>query len=131
MVTDPVSDMLITIKNAVLVRKETASVSYSKLKMAVALVLEKEGFIKKAEHKGKKAKKAIEIALAYDEDKNSVITDVKRISKPSARTYSTVKDLLRLNRSEGIVIVSTSKGVMTAREAKRDNLGGEVLCRVW
>lgn len=131
MVTDPISDMLIRLKNAVSARHDTASVPYSKLKMAIALILEKEGFIKKAEHKGKKAKKAIEINFVYDENKDPVLKDVKRISKLSARVYAQSKDLARLSREKGITIVSTSKGVFTTKDAKKQNLGGEILCRIW
>lgn len=118
--------MLIRIKNASAVKKETVFVPYSKMKMAIAAILEKEGYIKKAEHRGKKAKKVIEIIL-----NSGALSDVRRISKPGLRVYAPSKELSRYSREKGLTIISTSKGIFTAKEAKQNNLGGELLCRVW
>lgn len=128
---DPVADMLIRIKNASAVKKDMVVAPYSKLKMAIANILEKEGYIKKAEHRGKKAKKFIEILLAYDENKNPKILGVKRVSKPSVRTYSKSNALAPYARKKGIVILTTPKGLFTAREAKNQKIGGEILCHIW
>lgn len=129
--TDPVSDMLIRIKNASAVKKDTVIVPYSKIKMAIAKTLEKEGYIKKAEHKGKKTKKFIEIILDYDENKNPKVFGMRRISKPSVRIYSEWKRLAPYTRKKGIVILTTSKGLLTAFEAKNQKIGGEILCHIW
>lgn len=129
--TDSVSDMLIRIKNASAVKKDAVVVPYSKFKMAIANILEKEGYIKKAEHKGKKAKKFIEILLSYDESKNPKIFGVKRVSKSSVRIYKKSNALAPYAKKKGIVILTTPKGLLTAREAKNQKIGGEVLCHIW
>lgn len=130
-IIDPIADMLTRIKNASAVKKETVLIPYSRLKMAVAMLLEKEGYLLKTEHRGKKAKKVIEAVLSYDENKNSKITDVRRVSKLSARVYVPSKDLFKLSRQKGVFIISTPKGLLTAKEAKKENVGGEILCQIW
>ena len=124
---DTISDMLIRIKNASAVKKNTVSLPYSKIKMEIALILEREGYIGKAEHKGKKAKKIIEIPLIYDEDKNSAVNYVKRVSKPSRRVYVSAKNIEKRAKNKGLFIISTPKGLLTGSEAKKANLGGEIL----
>ena len=119
--------MLIRIKNASAVKKNTVSLPYSKIKMEIALILEREGYIGKAEHKGKKAKKIIEIPLIYDEDKNSAVNYVKRVSKPSRRVYVSAKNIEKRAKNKGLFIISTPKGLLTGSEAKKANLGGEIL----
>lgn len=129
--TDPIADMLIRIKNASAVKKETVFIPYSRLKMSLAMLLEKEGYLLKTDHRGKKAKKIIEAVLLYDENKNSKIINIRRVSKLSARAYISAKELFRLSRQKGIFIISTHKGLLTAKEAKKENIGGEILCHVW
>lgn len=123
--------MLTRIKNASAVKKDTVVIPYSRFKMAVAMLLEKEGYLLKTEHRGKKSKKIIEAILSYDENKNSKIVNVRRVSKLSARVYVPSKDLFKLSRQKGIFIISTPKGLLTAKEAKKENVGGEILCHIW
>lgn len=130
-ITDPIADMLTRIKNASAVKKDMVVIPYSRFKMAVAMLLEKEGYLSKTEHRGKKSKKTIEAVLSYDENKNSKIVNVRRVSKLSARVYVPTKDLFKLSRQKGIFIISTPKGLLTAKEAKKENVGGEILCQIW
>ena len=127
---DPIADMLTSIRNAQAVSKETVKVPFSKLKFELAKVLEKSGFLKKVEKKGRGIKKFIEIKLRY-EDKIPVISGIKKISKPGQRIYSGAKELRPVRSGYGISIISTSKGLMTNKEARKQNIGGEVICQVW
>ncbi len=127
---DPIADMLTSIRNAQAVSKETVEVPFSKLKFGIVKILEKEGFIEKIEKKGRGVKKIIEIKLKY-EDKKSAISYLKRISKPGQRIYFKSQGLKPVRSGYGITIISTSKGLMTGREAKKKKIGGEVLCQVW
>ncbi|NCO80282.1 30S ribosomal protein S8 [bacterium] len=128
--TDPASDMLIAIKNAQAVLKETVEIPFSNLKYEIAKILEKNGFIAKVEKKGKKMKKLIEITLKYD-NKRPAISGLKKISKPGQRIYKKAKELKPVKGGYGIAIISTSKGLMTNKEARKQKLGGEVLCEIW
>lgn len=128
---DPIADMLIKIKNGGAAGKQTVVIPYSKFKMALALLLEKNGYLKKVEQRGRKLKKIIEAEILYDKDNKPVVSDVSRISKPSRRIYKTAKEITRFSRTKGITIISTPEGLLTANEAKKNNVGGEVLCRVW
>ena len=127
---DQIADMLTTIKNALLVKKEEVSVSFSNLKFEIAKILEKSGFVEKAEKKGVKKKKVIEIKLKY-ENGVPAISGLKRISKPGQRIYLPVKKIKRSKRGYGIFIVSTPKGLMSDREARKIKVGGEILCEIW
>jgi len=128
--TDPISDMLTSIKNAQAVLKETVEVPFSNFKYEIAKILEKNGFIAKAEKKGKKIKKLIEITLKYD-NKRPAISGLKKISKPGQRIYKKAKELKPVKGGYGIAIISTSKGLMTNKEARKQKLGGEVICEMW
>ncbi|MBI4138315.1 MAG: 30S ribosomal protein S8 [Candidatus Wildermuthbacteria bacterium] len=128
--TDPISDMLIRITNAQAVRKETAEIPFSRMKFEIAKILERTGFVKKVELKGKRARKPIDVTLAY-ENGVPVVRGARRISKPGQRIYASATDAPRAGRKRGLVLVSTSKGLMTAGEAKKLNVGGEVLCELW
>lgn len=130
MVTDPIADMLTIIRNALSVKKEYVLIPFSNLKFEIAKILEKKGFIEKAEKKKLKKKKTIEIKLKY-EDGIPAIAGLKRISKPGQRVYLSVKKIKKSKGGYGIFIVSTSKGIMTDREAKKLKVGGEILCEVW
>ncbi len=142
--TDPIADMLNRIRNAQAVSKETVIIPFSKLKFEISKILEKENFIEKTEKKGRKEKKIIEISLKYEQVhreieqrsefeavKKGVISGLKRISKSGQRIYGGVREIKRLKKGYGIVMVSTSKGVMTDREAEKQGLGGEILFEVW
>ena len=130
-VTDPVADMLTRIRNAVMVSHETVSIPSSKLKVELARVLKEEGFIENYEVIEEGKFKVIKITLKYDSNRKSVITKLERVSKPGLRTYSKSKNLEKVLGGLGVSIVSTSKGLMTDRKARKENLGGEVLCYVY
>ncbi|MEO0270389.1 MAG: 30S ribosomal protein S8 [candidate division WOR-3 bacterium] len=131
MVNDSISDMLIRIKNALMRKKDKVRVSYSKLLERVAELMKREGFINDYEIKGEGVKKELIIQLKYDEEGNPLITDVKRVSKPGRRIYVKKDNIPWVNNGMGIAILSTSKGIMTDREARRLKIGGELLCEVW
>lgn len=135
--TDPINDMFNRIRNAQAVFHPTVEVPFSKLKYEIAKVLEKENFIGKIEKKGKKVKKTIEITLKYEEDnsvggqKKPAISGLKRISKPGQRIYKSIREIKPVKGGYGTAIISTSKGLMTNREARKQRLGGEVICEIW
>lgn len=123
---DPISDMLNRILNAQAISQETVNLPYSNLKYEIALILQKEGFIKSIEKKGRKEKRFLKVDLKYPASLSA-----KRISKPGQRIYSPAKNLKPVKGGYGISIISTSKGLMTGKEAKKNKLGGEILCEVW
>jgi len=127
---DPIADMLNRIKNAQAVGHPTVEFPFSNLKNEVAKILEKEGFIDKIEKKGRKTKKTIEITLKYD-NKVPAISGLKKISKPGQRIYLDSTKIKKVRDGYGIAIISTSKGLMTDKEARKNKIGGEVLCEVW
>lgn len=133
--TDPISDMLNRIRNALMVLHPTVSIPFSKLKYEIAKILENEGLVKKVEKKGRKVKKVLEITLKYQkgeiEKTESVISGLKRISKPGQRIYIRFKEIKRVRDGYGIAIISTPKGIMTNKEARKKGLGGEIICEVW
>ena len=128
--TDPIADMLNRIRNAQAVLKETVDIPLSNLRYEVAKILEKGGFVARVEKKGKKTKKVIEITLKYNE-KVPAISGLKRISKPGQRIYKRAKELKPVKGGYGIAIISTSKGLMTNKGARKQKLGGEVICEIW
>lgn len=127
---DPISEMMIKIKNAGAAGKGSLLVSLSKLKMAVAETLLKEGYIKSFSRKGKKAAKYLEIELSYDDDRPT-IEGFKRISKLSKRVYQKAKDIKPVKYGQGTLVISTPKGVVTGSEARKMNVGGEALFKIW
>lgn len=130
-VTDPIADMLTRIRNAQTARHETVIVPDSKMKKAIAEILLAEGYISSVEYIEDKIQGKIKITLKYTEDNKKVISGLKRISKPGLRIYASVDELPRVLNGLGIAIISTSKGVVTDREARKLGLGGEVLAYVW
>ncbi len=127
---DPIADMLNRLVNAQAVKAETVEVPFSQLKYIIAKVLERKGYVKNVDFKGKRIRKIMEISLKY-ESGVSRITGVKRISKPGQRIYKAAKELKKVQNGRGIAVISTSKGLMTDQEARREHAGGEVLCEVW
>jgi small subunit ribosomal protein S8 len=125
--TDPIADMLNRIRNAQAVSKETVVIPYSNLKYEIAKILEEQKLIGKIEKKGRSPRKIIEIALKYP----AVISGLRRISKPGQRIYARVKEIKPVRGGYGISIVSTPKGLMTNKEARRKKLGGEIICEIW
>jgi len=128
---DPVADLLIRIKNAYLAKRRTLSVPHSKLKESVAKLMVSHRFIKKFTVKNPKTiKKSIEIELLY-KDKNPALQNLKRISKPGRRLYTTVDALPWGKTQNTLFIISTSQGLMSQRQAKVKNLGGELMAEIW
>ena len=130
-VTDPIADMLTRIRNAQTARHETVNVPDSKTKRAIANILLNEGYISNVEVIEDKIQNEIKITLKYAENNKKVMSGLKRISKPGLRVYAGVDELPRVLNGLGIAIISTSKGIVTDREARKLGLGGEVLAYVW
>ena len=132
MTTDPIADMLTRIRNANTAKHDTVDVPASKMKVAIADILVKEGYIKKYDIEEIGGFKTIRITLKYGKDKNEkIITGLKRISKPGLRVYANAAELPRVLGGLGIAIISTNKGVITDKEARKLNVGGEVLAFIW
>ena len=130
--TDPIADMLTRIRNANTAKHDTVDVPASKMKLAIAEILFNEGYIAKYDVIEDGNFKTIRITLKYGADKNEkVITGLKRISKPGLRVYANKEDLPRVLGGLGTAIISTNHGVVTDKEARKLNVGGEVLCFVW
>lgn len=129
--TDPISDMLTRIRNAKMRKHYEVYVPFSKMKQEIARILKEEGFIKSLKTIGNSGMGEIKIALKYSHEEESVITELKRVSKPGRRVYVDCESIPSVKRGLGIVILSTSKGVMTGRRSRKENVGGEVLCYVW
>ena len=130
-VTDPIADMLTRIRNANQMRYKEVEVPASKMKLEIARILKEEGFIVDFKVKKNNVQNIIVLTLKYGEKKERVITGLKRISKPGLRVYAKAEEVPTVLNGLGIAIVSTSKGVMTGRDAKKESLGGEVLAYVW
>ena len=130
MLTDPIADMLTRIRNANAVKNEKVSMPSSKLKVAIAKILKDEGYIADCVVSGDK-KKTLTLTLKYLANGEGVITDLKEISKPGLRVYAEVIDLPRVLNGLGIAIISTSKGLLTDKEDRKANVGGEVIAYVW
>ena len=130
-VTDPIADMLTRIRNAQTARHESVMIPDSKIKRAIANILLNEGYISNVELIEDKIQNEIKITLKYAENNKKVMSGLKRISKPGLRVYAGVDELPRVLNGLGIAIISTSKGIVTDREARKLGLGGEVLAYVW
>ena len=131
MVTDPIADMLTRIRNANQMRYKEVEVPASKLKIEIAKILKEEGFIVDYKVKKQDVQDIIVLTLKYGEKKERVITGLKKISKPGLRVYAKADEVPRVLNGLGIAIISTSKGVMTDKHARENNLGGEVLAYIW
>jgi small subunit ribosomal protein S8 len=129
--TDPVADLLTRIRNANRRRAKSVSMPASKLKVRIVQVLKDEGYIREYRVEPKKPQSELVLDLKYGPDGEFVIREIKRISKPGCRVYSSTKKLPRVLRGQGICVLSTPKGVISDRAARRENLGGEVLCQVY
>ena len=129
--TDPIADMLTRIRNANQMRYKEVEVPASKIKLEIAKILKETGFIVDYKIKKNDTQDTIVLFLKYGQNKERVITGLKRISKPGLRVYANAKEMPRVLNGLGIAIVSTSKGIMTDKEAREANLGGEVLAYIW
>lgn len=130
-ITDSIADMLTRIRNAGAAKHETVDVPASKMKKAIAQILLDEGYIKSFQLVEDGKQGIIRITLKYGESKTSVISGLRRVSKPGLRIYTNCEDMPKVMRGLGIAIISTSKGVMTDKQARKENVGGEVLAFVW
>lgn len=131
MITDPIADMLTRLRNANGAHQATVSVPCSKLKVELAKVLKKEGFIKAFKIIKDQRQGALRLYLRYSDSDEAVITGLQRVSRPGCRNYAGYRDLPRVMNGLGIAVISTPKGVMTDREARKQLVGGEILCYVW
>jgi len=128
--TDPIADMLTRIRNAARINREYVNIRASNICAGIAAVLKKEGYIEDFEKIEDANQGLLRVKLKYDQDGCSIITEIKRASKPGCRVYSSVPDLPSVLAGMGVAIVSTSKGVMSDRECRQENVGGEILCTV-
>ncbi|MDY6971637.1 MAG: 30S ribosomal protein S8 [Thermodesulfobacteriota bacterium] len=129
--TDPIADMLTRIRNALKASHERVDIPSSRLKMNLIKVLKSEGYVRNFVIISESHPTRIRIYLKYDEEGISVIRGLKRLSKPSCRVYAGSDDIPKVLNGYGVNIVSTSKGIMTDREARKIGVGGEILCSVW
>ena len=131
MVTDIVADLIIQIKNAGMVRKDTIEVPYSKKRNSIAQKLRAASYIENAETQGHGTKKQLVITLAYNKEGKHKVNDVKRISKPGRRVYIKVQDIHPIRNNHGTLFISTPKGILTGEEARKGHVGGEALFSIW
>ena len=129
--TDPIADLLTRIRNANMARRDVVEIPASKIKKSIAEILKSEGFIRDVEYIEDNKQGVIRVFLKYGEDRNRVITGIKRISKPGLRKYSKADSLPKVLNGLGVAILSTSVGVITDKEARAKQIGGEVLAYVW
>ncbi len=129
--TDPIADMLTRIRNANNAKHTKVTIPSSNVKKAIAGILMEEGYIKEVSHIDDNKQGIIEITLKYGENDSKVISGIKRISKPGLRIYASKDEIPKVLNGLGIAIISTSKGIMTDKNARKTNVGGEVLCYVW
>jgi len=130
LLTDPIADMLTRIRNAAAVQKTEVSMPFSKTKNKIAELLAKNKFIDSTEVIGDGEFKTLKIVINKEND-NAHITEIVRLSKPGRRLYASAKEIPAVKRGRGIVVISTSKGIMTGDEAKQSGLGGELICKVY
>ena len=130
-ITDVVADMLTRIRNANIAKHDTVDIPASNLKKSIAQILLEEGYIAGYECKEDNKQGSITVTLKYGPDKKRIIEGLRRVSKPGLRIYASCEDMPRVRNGLGIAIVSTSKGIMTDKRARKENVGGEVLAFVW
>ncbi|OPX96780.1 MAG: 30S ribosomal protein S8 [Syntrophorhabdus sp. PtaB.Bin006] len=129
---DPIADMLTRIRNAIMARHESVDIPYSNMKFAISKIMKEEGYIRNYKtFVNETRKKFLKVYISYDENSKSVITGLQRISKPGRRVYVGVDGISTLKRRLGTVVLSTSKGLMTDKNARKNKVGGEPLLMVW
>ena len=131
MVTDPISDMITQVRNASRVGKPQVVVSFSNLKLALANILKKEGYLKNVARNSRFSRNYITLDIAYDDKGQSKILEIERVSKPSRRIYRKADEIHSVRQGRGVSIISTPKGLLTDKEARLARLGGELMCKVW
>ena len=130
-VTDPISDMLTRIRNAIMVRHDSVLIPASRMKLSITKILKEEGFVSGYEVLRGRPQRMIKVYLKYDERKQPLVSGLERVSKPGLRVYVQSREIPRVYGGLGIAILSTSRGVMTGQAAWRQRVGGELLCYVW
>jgi small subunit ribosomal protein S8 len=131
MMTDPIADLLTRIRNANRARKDTTDVPWSKVKEAIARVLADEGFLREVSVNDESGRKILRVSLKYDEFRRPVMSGIRRVSRPSLRIYVGGREIPVIRKGLGISVLSTPKGVIADRVARKENVGGEVICSVW
>jgi small subunit ribosomal protein S8 len=131
MMTDPIADMLTRIRNAAGARKASVDIPWSRQKEEIARVLVEEGYLESSSVVENKPRNLLRVGLRYDGQRRSVITGVKRVSRPSLRVYVGVSEIPAVRRGLGVNVLSTPKGILVDRAARRENVGGEVICTIW
>jgi len=129
--TDPIADMLARIRNAIIARKTLVMVPSSRMKANLAEILKKEGYIRNCEVRPDGKQGILEIELKFDKDNRCAIEGLQRLSKPGQRVYASAGEVPRVRNGLGVAVVTTSKGLMTDRDARAQNVGGEVICAIW
>ncbi len=130
-VSDPIADMLTRIRNAIMARHDFVLVPSSRMKLAIARILKKEGFVAEYEVLKGKPHRIIKLHLKYDDNNQPILSGLERVSKPGLRVYVERKEIPRVHGGLGLAILSTSNGVMTGQQAWKRGIGGELLCYVW
>jgi small subunit ribosomal protein S8 len=128
---DTISDFLTRLRNGIMARYKDVRVPFSKMRYEVARILLEEGYISNFQVDGEGIGKSLVVTLKYDEDGRSVVLGIERVSRQSRRVYVGADELPRILGGMGVAVISTSKGLMTDRDARRERIGGEVICRVW
>ena len=131
MMTDPIADMLTRIRNGLQAKHETVDVPASKMKLEVARILKAEGFVKNFKLVSDNRQGSLKIFRKYDDDNKPTIVEIKRVSKPGRRVYATVDEIPVVKNGLGLAILSTSKGIISDKAARKEKVGGEVICTVW
>ena len=131
MMTDPIADMLTRIRNASGARKASVDIPWSRQKQEIARVLVEEGYLESSSVVENKPRNLLRVGLRYDGQRRSVITGMKRVSRPSLRVYVGVSEIPAVRRGLGVNVLSTPKGILVDRAARRENVGGEVICTIW
>ncbi len=130
-VSDPIADMICMMKNAWRVKKDSITVYHSRIKIDIVKILQQEGFVARHEMVQIENKPYIKVYLKYNEEGRSVITDMKRRSTPGKREYIEKRRIPKVKNGFGVSVISTNRGVMTGKQARMQNVGGEVLCYIW
>jgi small subunit ribosomal protein S8 len=131
MVNDPIGDMLARLHNAAMVRHPQVVMPASKMRVAIARVLKDEGFVDRLELTRDRPQAMLKVWLRYDDTRRPVLSGARRVSKPGRRVYAGTRDIPWVQHGLGVAVVSTTKGVMSGARAKKERLGGEILCEVW
>ena len=129
--TDPIADMLTRVRNASQARHTTVDVPFSKMKLAIAKILEQEGYIAGFDIREEGNRRHLRLRLKYDAQRRPVVSGLRRVSRPGLRVYAGMHDIPRVLGGVGTVVVSTNRGIMTGREARRRHLGGELIAEIW